>query len=370
LVVSFIFTVFIIATVIQLSYWIFVFSKLTFYESKEVSDKKAEIPVSIIICARNEAANLENNLHRILNQNYRSYEVIVVDDNSYDTTHYILLKYHIEYPNLCSLKVAEKPDGSGKKFALSKGIEAAKNDVLLLTDADCIPESPNWISEMVEPLNDSVKIVLGYAPYFEARGFLNKIIRYETIHTALQYFSLALIGQPYMGVGRNLVYSKSLYQKVGGFKNHDHLLSGDDDLFVNEIATSENVGIVIKKSSFVYSTAKKSWKAFYRQKARHLTTGKHYKLKHKTLLGLYSLSHFLHYAAGIALIILNFSTIFAVGILYLMRISVVLLLCKPILKKFEAESLLKWYPILDAFFVLYYLIFSPILMKGNTDQWK
>ncbi len=370
MVVSFIFTVFIIATVIQLSYWIFVFSKLTFYESKEVSDKKAEIPVSIIICARNEAANLENNLHRILNQNYRSYEVIVVDDNSYDTTHYILLKYHIEYPNLCSLKVAEKPDGSGKKFALSKGIEAAKNDVLLLTDADCIPESPNWISEMVEPLNDSVKIVLGYAPYFEARGFLNKIIRYETIHTALQYFSLALIGQPYMGVGRNLVYSKSLYQKVGGFKNHDHLLSGDDDLFVNEIATSENVGIVIKKSSFVYSTAKKSWKAFYRQKARHLTTGKHYKLKHKTLLGLYSLSHFLHYAAGIALIILNFSTIFAVGILYLMRISVVLLLCKPILKKFEAESLLKWYPILDAFFVLYYLIFSPILMKGNTDQWK
>ena len=346
------------------------FPNLHFIKQRKFSDKKAEIPVSIIICARNEATNLENNLHRILNQNYRSYEVIVVDDNSYDTTDNILLKYHIENPNLCSLKVTDKPGGSGKKFALSKGIEAAKNDVLLLTDADCIPQSPNWIRDMVKPLNDSVKIVLGYAPYFEARGFLNKIIRYETTHAAMQYFSFALIGQPYMGVGRNLVYSKSLYQKVGGFKNHDHLLSGDDDLFVNEIATSENVGTVIKKSSFVFSAAKKSWKAFYRQKARHLTTGKHYKLKHKILLGLYSLSHFLHYAAGFVLIILDFSTIFAVGIIYLMRISVVLLLCRPILIKFKEESLLKWYPILDAFFVLYYLIFSPILLKGNTDQWK
>lgn len=326
--------------------------------------------MSVIICARNEAANLENNLHRILNQNYRSFEVIVVDDNSYDTTHNILLKYHIENTNLCSLKVVDKPDGSGKKFALSKGIEAANNDVLLLTDADCIPDSPNWISDMVQPLNDSVKIVLGYAPYFEAKGFLNKLVQYETTLTAMQYLSFALIGKPYMGVGRNLLYSKSLYQKARGFEKHHHLLSGDDDLFVNEIATSENVGIVLKKSSFVYSAPKKSWKAFYRQKARHLTTGKHYKLKHKILLGLYSLSHFLHYATGLVLIILDFSTIFAVGIIYLMRISVVLLLCRPILKKFDQQSLLKWYPILDAFFVLYYLVFSPNLMSGNTDQWK
>jgi poly-beta-1,6-N-acetyl-D-glucosamine synthase len=370
LIVPFLFTIFIAATAIQLCYWLFVFSKLAFFKTKPFPPKKSEIPVSIIICAHNEAHNLEKNLPRILNQNYRSYEVIVVDDNSNDTTHNILLKYHIENTNLCSLKVVNKPKGSGKKFALSKGIEAAKNDVLLLTDADCIPDSPNWISEMVEPLNDSVKIVLGYAPYFKAKGFLNKLIRYETTLAATQYFSFALMGQPYMGVGRNLLYSKSLYQKAGGFKKHDHLLSGDDDLFVNEIATSENVGITLKKSSHVYSAPKKSWKAFYRQKARHLTTGKHYKLKHKVLLGLYSLSHFLHYAAGISLIILDFSTIFAVGIIYLMRISVVLLLCRPILKKLQDKSLLKWYPILDAFFVLYYLIFSPKLMKGNTDQWK
>ena len=370
MIINLFFILFIAATVIQLVYWAVIFSKLTFYKPKNNTYEKPDVSVSVIICARNEATNLENNLSRILNQNYRSFEVIVVDDNSYDTTHNILLKYHIENPNLCSLKVTNKPDGSGKKFALSKGIEAANNDVLLLTDADCIPNSPNWISEMVQPLNDSVKIVLGYAPYFEAKGFLNKIIRYETTLTAMQYFSFALMGLPYMGVGRNLLYSKSLYQKTGGFQKHDHLLSGDDDLFVNEIATSKNVALVIEKSSFVYSAPKKSWKAFYRQKARHLTTGKHYKLKHKILLGLYSLSHFLHYVAGLVLIILDFSTIFAVGIIYLMRISVVLLLCRPILKKFDQQSLLKWYPILDAFFVLFYLIFSPNLMTGNTDQWK
>ncbi len=370
MVVSFFFIVFILATVIQLCYWLFVFSRLTFHQTNNFPTKKSEIPVSVIICAHNEAPNLEKNLHRILNQNYRFFEVIVVDDNSNDTTQNILLKYHIEYPNLRSLKADDKPLGSGKKFALSKGIEVAKNDVLLLTDADCMPNSLNWIHEMVQPLKDPVKIVLGYAPYFEAKGFLNKLIRYETVHAAIQYFSFVLIGQPYMGVGRNLIYTKSIYQNAGGFKKHDHLLSGDDDLFVNESATTENVGIVLKKSSFVYSAPKKSWKAFYRQKARHLTTGKHYKLKHKILLGLYSLSHFLHYAAGLVLIILNFSTIFAAGIIYLVRISVVLMLCRPILKKFEEKSLLKWYPILDAFFVLYYLIFSYNLLKENTDQWK
>lgn len=370
MIVSFLFILFFLATVIQLCFWIFIFSRLSFLKQVDHSQENHEPPVSVILCAHNEAQNLAANLSRILNQNYRSFEVIVVDDNSDDTTQNILLKYHIEYPNLRSLKVVDKPAGSGKKFALSKGIEAAQHEVLLLTDADCIPDSLDWISEMVKPLNGSVRFVLGYAPYFKAKGYLNKFIRFETAHTAIQYFSFALAGMPYMGVGRNLVYRKSIYEKAGGFSKHFHLLSGDDDLLVNEMATAENVGITLKKESFVYSTPKESWKALYRQKARHLTTGKHYKMKHRILLGLYSLSHFLHYAAGIALIILNFSTIFAAGIIYLMRISVVILLCSPILRTLKERSLLKWYPILDASFVFYYLVFSPNLLKGNTDQWK
>jgi hypothetical protein len=173
-----------------------------------------------------------------------------------------------------------------------------------------------------------------------------------------------------MGVGRNLIYKKSLYEKAGGFEKHKTLLSGDDDLFVNAAATPENVAIVIEPESFVYSEPKKSWKAFYRQKARHLTTGKHYKNKNIFLLGLYSLSHFLHYTGGFVLLICDFSTIFAVGLFYLMRISVLLLLSRAVLFKLQDTSLLKWIPALDAFLVLYYVVFSPTLLKGNTNRWK
>ena len=277
--------VYVLATLVQLIFWIFLFSKLAFFQEQENNTEKniesAERPVSIIICARNEAKNLEKNLPRILNQNYRSYEVIVVNDNSTDQTQNILLKFHIKNPILQSLDITNKPKGSGKKPALAAGIRAARHDVLLFTDADCQPTSKNWLREMQELIKDKVEIGLGYGPYFSEKGFLNKFIRFETIFTAIQYFSFALAGHPYMGVGRNLIYKKRLFEDAGGFDKHAHLLSGDDDLFINEVATTDNIGILTKKNSFVYSAPKKSWKAYFRQKTRHLSTGKHYKFKHR-----------------------------------------------------------------------------------------
>ncbi|MEM9822100.1 MAG: glycosyltransferase, partial [Bacteroidota bacterium] len=304
---------FVLATIVQLLFWIFLFSKLAFFResiSSQTSTPSAERPVSIIICARNEAENLKKNLPRILNQNYRSYEVIVVNDNSSDQTQNILLNFHIKNPILWSLDITDKPKGSGKKPALAAGIRAARHEVLLFTDADCQPTSRNWLREMQELIQGRVEIGLGYGPYFSEKGFLNKFIRFETIFTAIQYFSFALAGHPYMGVGRNLIYKKRLFDKAGGFDKHAHLLSGDDDLFVNEVAHSNNVSITLKKESFVYSAPKSSWKAYFRQKARHLSTGKHYKIKHQVLLGLVSTSHFFHYLGGILLVILKTSTIF------------------------------------------------------------
>ena len=363
-----IFYIFLLASLVQILYWCFLFSKLAFYRTPSESEID-DIPVSVIICARNEAKNLQKNLDRILNQNYRSYEVVVVNDHSTDDTENILLNFHIKYPILRTLTVTDKPQGSGKKFALAKGIEAARHNVLLLTDADCIPDSSDWIRKMIQPLNEQVGIVLGYAPYTSAKGFLNKWIRYETVMTAIQYLSFALQGWAYMGVGRNLLYRKALYQKANGFRQHDHLLSGDDDLFINAVATTQNVSIVLDKASFVYSAPKKSWAEFYRQKARHLSTGKHYRFQHQALLGLYSLTHFLHYLGGLVLIF-NFSTIFVVAIIYLVRISIVVFLCRLLLRQMYDTPLLKWIPLLDAALPMYYLIFSPVLLIGNTDRWK
>ena len=366
--------IFITAFVIQMFYWLFLFSKLVFFKpskQKVSTSQKEEIPVSVIICARNEAQNLERHLDRILNQNYRSFEVIVVNDDSSDSTSNILLNFHIKYSTLRTVTLKNKPEGSGKKFALAKGIEAAKHQVLLLTDADCVPNSNNWIREMIKHLDDQTDIILGYGPHNKAKGILNKWIRYETLTTATQYFSFALAGKPYMGVGRNLMYRKKLFQEVGGFNDHDHLLSGDDDLFINKVANSKNVRIALEPQSFMYSQGKQSWKAYYRQKARHLTTGKHYNLQHQILLGLYTLSHFLYYFGGIVLLILNFSTIFVVVILvHLVRISIIILWYRAIFKKLQDKSLIYWVPLLDLGLLLYYLVFSPVLITGNTNRWK
>lgn len=365
-------SIFLIAFVVQMSYWIFLFSRLAFYKNEEKISGKNEGPsVSVIICARNEAENLKNNLNRILNQNYHSFEVIVVNDESSDSTSNILLNFNINFPILRTISLQNKPKGSGKKFALAQGIAAAKYQVLLLTDADCVPNTNNWIKEMVSHLDEQTDIILGYGPHTKAKGILNKWIRYETLTTATQYFSFALAGMPYMGVGRNLMYKKHLFQKAGGFNDHDHLLSGDDDLFINKVATSKNTRIALAPASFMYSDGKQSWKDYYRQKARHLTTGKHYNLKHQILLGMYTLSHFLYFIGGIALMILNFSTIFDVVVLiYLVRISIIILWYRAIFKKLKDSGLIYWVPLFDFGFLLYYLIFSPVLMTGNTNRWK
>ena len=207
--------IFICSFIVQLIYWCFLFSKLANFKSPskvaQIENRNDE-PVSIIICARNEAQNLEKNLPRILNQNYRLFEVIVVNDNSNDTTYDVLLKYKKIYSNLQIINLDTKPLGMvGKKFPLKIGIESSKYATLLLTDADCCPSSSEWLFCMQSRITDTTKIVLGYGPYTFHPSLLNRFIRFETVYTAIQYFSFALGKLPYMGVGRNLAYRKELF---------------------------------------------------------------------------------------------------------------------------------------------------------------
>jgi cellulose synthase/poly-beta-1,6-N-acetylglucosamine synthase-like glycosyltransferase len=336
---------------------------------KQAYDTNSLPPVSIIICAKNEAANLLKNLPSVIGQTYPMFELIVVNDNSDDDTERILLDFSAKTKYFRMVNNNNNTKGQlGKKFALSKGIEAAQYDLILLTDADCRPNSQKWLYHMQSVINNNIEIALGYGPYEKASGWLNKFIRFETVYTAIQYFSFALSGSPYMGVGRNLMYKKKLFEQVNGFSKHEHIASGDDDLFINEVATQKNVTIVLDEKTFVYSEAKNTWSSYYRQKRRHLTTGTHYLLKHQFLLGLLSVSHFLHYTAGIVLI-LKFSTIFVLFI-YVVRLFVVLLVYAATLKKLRELDLLFWIPILDAAYILYYAIFWPTLMFGKTKTWK
>lgn len=363
-------TIFLLATAIQISYWLFIFSRLAYYKNSSPTSPIIDKPVSIIICARNEAENLKKNLPRILNQNYRSFEVIVVNDNSTDDTANILLEFKIYYSNLHIVDNDKRPvKVTGKKSALTKGIDTAKHEILLLTDADCQPASSEWLRQMQSAMTDQHSIGLGYSPYEKKSGWLDKVVRFETVYTAVQYLSFARIGLPYMGVGRNLIYHKKHFAQAGGFQSHQHVASGDDDLFINSIATGSNTTIILQPDTFVFSQPSTNWSQYYRQKARHYTTGKHYKRQHQLLLGLLSLSHFIHFFGGLVLI-LQFSTIFVTILSYGLRMLVILFFYSKILHKLRASDLLPWIPFLDVFLVAYYLAFIPTLTTGKTYQWK
>jgi glycosyltransferase involved in cell wall biosynthesis len=184
----------------------------------------------------------------------------------------------------------------GKKFALTQGVLAAKNEYLLFTDADCIPASKNWIRIITSTFSAKTSLILGYGAYSRIQGsFLNKLIRFETLMTAVQYFSYARAGKAYMGVGRNIAYTKEIFLRAGGFASHRHIRSGDDDLFVNQVSTALNTEICDDPLSFTYSKPETSLTKWLHQKRRHITTSSHYRVYHKFFLGVFYLSQIAFY---------------------------------------------------------------------------
>lgn len=286
--------IFIVALSIQILYYIIVFSRFLLEKSQPIHTNSNTKSVSVVICAWNEFDNLTELLPILSNQEYPDYEVIIVDDRSSDGSGEFL-KHELEnYPNFKLVTITETPEHlASKKYALSLGIKVASKEVLLLTDADCRPNSTLWIAGMMNQLAFDKQIVLGFSPYTKEPGLLNAFIRFETLFTAWQYFSYALLGMPYMGVGRNLMYRRKLFFDKLGFRNHQKITGGDDDLFVNENANRSNTAICFHPDAFTISEPKHNFADWLIQKKRHLSIGKRYKNRDKVLLSTYSISHIL-----------------------------------------------------------------------------
>jgi glycosyltransferase involved in cell wall biosynthesis len=358
-----------LAVLIQVFYYLRYFRLLAFFRQKQELSAK-EQAVSVIICARDEADQIEANLPGVLAQTYRStHEIVVVNDNSQDDTKYLLEGLYRDFKQLHIVELKQEAlHIPGKKFPLSMGIKSAKYELLLLTDADCIPASEHWILKMQAAFKEGIQIVLGYGAYKRKKGLLNRVIRFDTFHTALQYLSCAIAGQPYMGVGRNLAYKKELFYKQKGFAAHHHLPGGDDDLFVNACATSENTAIVIDKETFTYSTPPASFGEWINQKERHNSTGKYYKGKHKLLLGVYMTSHFLLYPLmAAALITADWRWVLGIwGIRFLIQGFVFF----KSMNKLGEKDLFPLFWLWDVWMFFYYLIFISAIWKKPRNQWN
>ena len=366
----FLFILFIISTLILLCYYLCFFKKFINYHKAYQSNSFP--PVSILICAKNEAKNLEKFLPLIYQQDYPEFEVVLINDRSVDETHDIMRSYKRKYPKQTIITniphSKDKRLAQNKKYALTMGIKAARNNHLLFTDADCQPLSKQWVKLMSTQLNKDKQIVLGYGKYQKQKSWLNKLIRYETMQTALQYFSYAIKGIPYMGTGRNLAYTKELFMKNNGFYKHLDVMSGDDDLFVNEVATNTNTAICLKPESFTESIPKSKWSDYIYQKRRHITTAKFYQSKHKKLLGLYSLSLLFFWFTSIYLLISNF--LFGwVFTLFILRILVSWYIQYKSARKLQEKDLVLFYPFLEIFLLLFQILIFVINLFKKPSHW-
>jgi len=325
-----IFIVFVItaaALVIQLLYFFLVFVRVWTFRHKQPDDDMSATPVSVVIAARNEADNLKELIPLLYEQDHPDFEVVVVNDRSWDSTKEVLKALVVQYPDLHVIHIEEHKFNqfSGKKFAITLGIKGAKEDVVVLTDADCRPANAAWLRHISGGFTREARMVLGYSPEKHGKGLVGLLSKWDSAYTGMQYLGYALAGIPYMGVGRNLAYEIELFYETSGFKSHYSLPSGDDDLFVNEAARLTRPHVVFHKDAHVHTKAPENLKTWWLRKRRHLTTSTRYRVIHKLLLITYPFTMLL-WLAGSLLLMLNPDTIWfgvvSLGVRILLQMTV------------------------------------------------
>ncbi len=366
---DFIFCAFIAVVIIQAIFYIFFFSRFSVLKQEKKTRKN--IDVSVLICAKNEAENLQNFLPSIINQDYPNFEIVLINDASQDNTLEVMEQFASQHENINIVNVRSNETFWGnKKYALTLGIKASKNEFLLFTDADCKPVSKYWIRHMSSHFTKGKQLVLGYSGYSKIKNsLLNKLIRFETLVTAMQYFSFAKLGIPYMGVGRNLAYTKNTFFKNNGFVNHMKIRSGDDDLFVNQVANKKNTAICFAKNGFTESIPKTTFKDWFKQKRRHVSTAKYYKLKHKILLSLIYSSQLLFWTFAIVLFTTTYNWLIVL-ILFLTRIIIQYVIFGEPSKKLKENDLLLLLPFLEVFLIITQLAIFINNLISKPDYWK
>ena len=293
--------------VIQLLYHWGLFTKVAFYKNKRLTKTDSELePVSIVLCARDAYEYLIELVPALLNQNYPDFEVVIVNDCSDDETEEYLKDLERQEPRIKPVQLKQHLNFfNGKKFPLSMGIKSAQNDLIVLTDCNCMPTNNQWLRSVVNCYGNKTEIVIGYSPIIRKKGLLNYLMRFDAVQNALLYLSAALKGHPYMGIGKNLSYRKELFYKNKGFTSHYTTSVGDDDLFVSQAATHKNTEVLIDPDNAILTTPTNTIHKWVRQKSARYSTIRKYSARTRMMLSLFYISQFLFYASFITLLCLK-----------------------------------------------------------------
>ena len=244
--------------------------------------------VSVVIAAKNEGENLKRLIPALLTQDHSNFEIVVALNGTTDSSTEYLAEISQNHAHVRFLKIEEIPtDWNAKKYALSCAIDSAEKELILLTDADCVPSSDQWLTRMAATFSSGTELVLGFSPYSRRKGLLNAFIQFETLFAGIQYLGAASMGLPYMGVGRNLSYRKSFFLQANGFEDIEAVTGGDDDLIVNKNSTRGNTRIQLDRQAITVSQPELTWRDYLHQKTRHFSVARHYNFRSKLFLFLY-----------------------------------------------------------------------------------
>lgn len=364
--------IFIIVFLIHAYFYLKYFIPFTFDKKQIAQENHVNKSVSVVICAHNELENLKINLPLFLNQEFEDYEVILVNDRSIDGSKEWLKCQEKSFSHLKVIHIEETPENfNSKKYALTKGIEEAQHDIILLSDADCQPASVHWVDRMAQSFNDSKSIVLGVSLYKKRKGFLNQFIRFETLQTALLYLSFAFKKEAYMGIGRNLAYRKSLFMATEGFQELSPIMGGDDDLWVNRHSNKENTTICTHPESLTFSKPKEKWSEFFHQKKRHLSVGKYYKTKDKFKLGVFHFAQTLLWILFIlGLVLGNPTDCLILSLVILMYLAGQYVVFYKLSINFGIKFMHYNLPVLEILFIIYYWIWGIFASLSKHLKWK
>ena len=363
-----VFIIFLIAAGVQIAFLLYAFVIIARCNRFQVI--KNGLPASIIVAAHNEHDNLTRLIPALQNQNLTDIEIIIALDRCTDGSNELIKQFQKNDKRIKPIEITEIPDGfNPKKFALNQAIEHAENEVLIFTDADCIPSSEHWASNITGNFSNSdVQLSIGFSPYLKKPGLLNGFIQFETMKTAMQYLVFTLAGHPYMAVGRNLAYKKSFFKEVKGFKNSQHITGGDDDLLINQYGVASNTRVHIGPDSVTYSYPKEDFTAYFRQKLRHLSVGKYYKSFDKFILTLLGTSEIMFWVTFIILAAAETNLGIILGIVISRWILLMLSfskLSRLIGNQFEIVTV----PLLDMVFSIYLLVMAPAGFFTRKVRW-
>jgi glycosyltransferase involved in cell wall biosynthesis len=359
---------------VQLLFFGILFARFAFYKPKKQQTNNYP-PVSVIICAKNESGYIQQFLQNILTQDYPDYEVILVNDNSIDDSDGVLKEMQYYHKRLQVINVSTQLKAANdKRLALSVGIKSAKNDLVLITDADCCPNSLSWIKEMVDCQKGSNPIVLGYCSYGHKKGLFNKLISFDVFYTAICYFSFAIAGKPYMGTGKNILFSKTTFLENFNYLSAYRVNAGRNDMIISDMAEDSSIAVSYgQKSQMISFTPYESFTHWLKEKKGRQSASKYYKFVNKFFLRLYEFTGFLFYVLIVILLFPMINNLFL--LIFLPSIYCLRLLCQWFVfakscNKLNEKKLIKYIPLFDLFFAFLMPFVRGILIFKRKDEWK